>query len=332
MDGYREGATIVLDGDARQRFLDASGVGTPGEDGTLHLTWVEAVYLLERGDIDSVEGRPFLDVLATPPDPYAVDRWLVYRDLRERGYYVATTYQPGEAPPPWEPAFHTRPRGDDPRSDAIEHRIAVVPESIGRTAGELTPMTVAVPDDEAAITYIDIEEFTPEGSVTLPAAVRVEGRLIGSRIVIDEPPDALIDSAFIGSLRDEGDRLMMNRLEGRYLVDRSQLTISSPVKAPGELEVDHRRYTVYQHLRDAGCAPRSGFKFGTDFRVYTTFASRDDPGHSDYLVEVTSTDVILTPRVLSRAVRLATGVRKRHVLGIVDEGDPTWLVADRLRP
>ena len=58
---------------------------------------------------------------------------------------------------------------------------------------------------------------------------------------------------------------------------------------------------------------KTGFKFGTHFRVYKQVQGPGKVPHSEYLVHTVSVDHVFLPPALSRAVRLATFVRKQMV-------------------
>lgn len=320
MEGRRREGAIVLEGDAIQRFHRPSGIGTPGAKDTLRLTWLEALHLLDRGDLDAVDGAGVADLLGAPPDPAAVDRWLVYRDLRDRGYYVAPTYPPGEAPAPPSVALVTRPRGAEATSDRVAHHVAVVTETTAVRPARLEPCTLAIVDADAEVTYVDVDDFDPAGSVDVPTDAGPAATSVGRRTVVEDPPASWLEAMF-GTALDG--RVALGPLEARYLRERGLL--------PGGADAGaDPRFRVYAALRDAGCAPRSGLKFGADFRVYADLA--DDPGHSAWLVDVIDPDATRVPRELARAVRLATGVRKRHVFAAVEDDAIRWVAFDRARP
>ena len=79
-----------------------------------------------------------------------------------------------------------------------------------------------------------------------------------------------------------------------------------------------------------GLVPKTGFKFGTHFRVYKNIEKiennekiekNDDMiklPHSDYLVHAIEEDHVFSLQQLSRAVRLANSVRKEMIFGTVD--------------
>lgn len=337
MDGRRVDGAIRLAGDARQRFHDARGIGRVIDGETIELTWIEAAYLLDRGDLSAVDGLGRTAFFADPPDPTAITRWLVYRDLRERGYYVAPAYPPGEPPRTLAPSLHVKPRGADPTTDDIAHRVAVLPETATVTVGELTSMAMAIVDDEAEVTYLEGTNWEPDGSCSLPDCQPITGHVQGRWVHVTER-SPLYERAFFGQpIGDNESMHVLTLLEATYLEDRNQLTIAAKSRSLDDaIDIDSPHFEatnhVYETLRDAGMVPRSGLKFGTTFRVYDSFDSVESPGHSSALVDVVDPDERTTPRSLSGAVRLATGVRKTYVMAIVAEGTIDWLALQRLTP
>jgi tRNA-intron endonuclease len=96
---------------------------------------------------------------------------------------------------------------------------------------------------------------------------------------------------------------------------------------------------VYAALRDRGLVPKTGYKFGADFRTYADVESVADLGHSELLIRVLDGGHTFSPRDLALDVRLAHGVRKEMVFALVDGGDANgdadgieWLSVTRLTP
>ncbi len=329
MEARRDADIIVVDGDAVHRFHEPSGIGQVRSDGSLALRWIEACHLLARGDLTAVAGADFETVLADPPDDRALSRLVVYRDLRARGYYVSPTYDAGRTPPVDEVHLHVRPRGAAPTADTVAHHVRVAREADALSIASLTDRTVSVVDEELEVTYFGIESFTPDGSIPTPPTARPDAMRVGDVAVLADPPDAFHDSALFGQPAPalEG-WLVLNPLEVRYLAQLDRLAMEEP---PTEA-IDERRYRVYERLREAGTAPRPGLKFGTDFRVYRDLDEPGDPGHSDWLVTVRAPETTLSPRTVSRAVRVATGVRKTLLVALTDGTDVTFRAIRRLTP
>ncbi len=92
------------------------------------------------------------------------------------------------------------------------------------------------------------------------------------------------------------------------------------------------KYIVYRDLRDRGYVVKTGFKFGTHFRVYPR-GTKPGEGHAAWLVHVIEEDHKCEFTEISRSVRLAQNVRKKMVFAVVDkEGDITYYKIERFTP
>ncbi|MEM5828447.1 MAG: tRNA-intron lyase [Candidatus Aenigmatarchaeota archaeon] len=78
--------------------------------------------------------------------------------------------------------------------------------------------------------------------------------------------------------------------------------------------------SVYKDWRDRGYIVKSGFKFGTHFRVYFPGASPLKSGkewiHSKHVIHVFPKNVEMQTSELARAIRVAHGVRKTFIMAI----------------
>jgi tRNA-intron lyase len=94
------------------------------------------------------------------------------------------------------------------------------------------------------------------------------------------------------------------------------------------------RHATYRDLLIKGWLPKTGFKYGTHFRVYASGAMT---GHSELLVHCLGADERLTWENLSRAIRLSHSVRKRMVFslpaGKLDgNAEPRYIELEWTRP
>jgi len=90
------------------------------------------------------------------------------------------------------------------------------------------------------------------------------------------------------------------------------------------------KYAVYEKLRNNGLVPKTGFKFGTHFRVYENIEDLSKLPHSEYLVHAIEHDHVFSLQQLSRAVRLANSVRKEMIYGSVDS-QVDFIIIGRMR-
>ncbi|MFW5902543.1 MAG: tRNA-intron lyase [archaeon] len=93
-----------------------------------------------------------------------------------------------------------------------------------------------------------------------------------------------------------------------------------------------RKYTVYKDLKDRGFCVKTGFKFGSHFRVYKR-GEKPGEGHAKWLVHAIPEEHQCSFPELSRAVRLAQNVRKTMIYALVDkEQDITYYKIRRITP
>jgi tRNA-intron endonuclease len=330
---------LTLDGDvvragprAREQFYDSRGYGRV-RNGDLDLAPVEAAHLLYRGDIERVDGMDFRTLLTSRAVSEVA--FLVYKDLRDRGFYLSPARE-GWVENPEGADFVVYPRGNGPWDDAVAYRIRVVGERDTVPAASLGDCVLAVVDEESEITYLATERPDVSGTSdgTVPAT---EGELLAERVLCWDPPSELYEQAFYGQLLD--DAVQLSLVEAAYLAREGMLTVEGGAEAVVErgrdVEGDRfdRRLAVYSTLREAGVAPKTGFKFGADFRTYADVEDVDNLGHSELLVRVLPADHAFEPRDLALDVRLAHGVRKRMVFALTGANEEVhWLAVSRLTP
>ncbi|MFP4530466.1 MAG: tRNA-intron lyase [Halodesulfurarchaeum sp.] len=357
MDGALRDDEIHVGGDAKQRFHDSRGYGRPLSGDSIALAPVEAAHLLYRGDLDAVSGMGFRAFLSSR-EPGFGPRFLVYVDLRDRGFYLSPArdgWAPApdsdgetgpDGPGPDGPDFVVYPRGKGPGNGDVAYRVTVVGERADIPGTALRPGVLAVADEEGDLTYLEVSAFDPDGETAFEPTGTVTGSLLDDRVLVWDTPDGLYEDGFYGQpLAGRGathDVLHLSLLEAADLAARGVLALDSGDGVEAILERGRtvegerfdRRLRVYRTLRDRDTAPRTGFKFGADFRVYREVESAADPGHSEFLVRVRPPDHVFGPRDLALDVRMAHGVRKRMVFALDGaKGEQTrWLAVSRLTP
>jgi len=351
MDAHVEDGRIVVGGDARQRFHDARGYGTPLDGNRIALAWVEAAHLLLREDIASVDGvgfETFLERGAGGVDggDRAALCFLVYLDLRERGFYCSPAREPWVDGVDWSGAesvdFLVYPRGKGPGDGAVAYEVRVVGERESIPAAELGTGTLAIVDEESEVTYFETGRPDWDGQTTFEVTTAVDATLLSDRALCWEPPEGLHERAFYGQplgSRDEGvDAIQLSLVETAQLVAAGALSVEGGYDAVVERgravegERFDRRLQVYAALRERGVVPKTGFKFGADFRTYAAVESIDDLGHSERLVRVLPEGFGFAPRDVALDVRLAHGVRKQLVVAWPEDGGLEWVAIERLTP
>jgi len=350
MQGTFEEGAVRVGGDARQRFYDARGYGRPLSGNRIELAPVEAAHLLFRGDLDGVVGPDgdVLDVRGFLAATDAVLEFVVYKDLRDRGFYLSPAREDW-VDDPAAADFVVYPRGKGPADDEIAYRVRVAGERESIPAAALGSVVLAVVDEEGELTYFETGRPGPAGEMGSGAVdeerydppTDLDAALLADRAVVWDPPTALHDRGFYGQRlhgrNAESGPLQLSLVEAAYLARRDALSLDEPrvVERGREVEGERfdRRLRAYAALRAAGSVPKSGFKFGADFRTYDTFTAVDEMDHSTRLIRVVSPDHTFLPRDLSLDVRLAGGVRKRMVFALTDVNEGIdWLSVARLTP
>ncbi|WP_231186302.1 tRNA-intron lyase [Haladaptatus sp. DYF46] len=343
MDGTLRDDEVHVGGDARQRYYDSRGYGRPLGGNEVAFSRVEAAHLLLRGDLDSVDGDGFQEFLQDSTGNGFAARFLVYADLRERGFYLSPDREGWVSNAQVGSDFVVYPRGGGPWDDEVLYRIRVASERETVPVSELGDVVLAIVDEESEITYFETDHVAVTGTTSHDVPTDLSGSLIADRVLLWNPPDELHGTAFYGQQmggRDVTGILQLSLVEAAYLVADGNLSVDGGyekiVERGEEVEGERfdRRLLVYRTLREQGVVPKTGFKFGADFRTYADVESVDDLGHSEFLVRVLRDDHEFVPRDLALDVRLAHGVRKQMIFALIAENEriDTWLSVTRLTP
>lgn len=343
MDGELRGGVVHVGGDARQRYHDSRGYGYSVGGNEIALSRVEAAHLLFRGDLESVDGLGFREFFArSTGDGFGV-RFLVYADLRARGFYLSPARDGWVAAPAGAADFVVYPRGAGPRDGETLYAVRVVGERASIPAADLEPGMLAVVDEESEVTYFAVDHPTIDGTSDVALPDGLAGELLGDRVLSWEPPESLYRECFFGQplsgrTAQDDDAVQLSLVEAAHLASNHAIRVEGGfdalVERGREVEGERfdRRLSVYDALRERGVVPKTGYKFGADFRTYASVDSVETLGHSELLVRVLPGGHEFSPRDLALDVRLAHGVRKRMVFALVDDGEIEWLSLERATP
>ncbi len=323
--------------------------GTPRPGGGLDLSLLEAVYLVEAGRLEiRRQGRPvslreLFRAASVAEDAFEI-RYLVYRDLRQRGYVVEA--QDGTVD------FHVLPRGGAPRKTPSRYWVRALSERAVFDLAELLQraeeaasvrktLLLALVDEESDLTYYAVREAAPRGHLPTPAVpAPVLVHFLGDRAVVldEEEAKRLHEAGYFGKL--VGRRLQLSLLETAYLLKSGLIEVRNadtdrPIRLPRlireakSLQPDFElRLRAYEDLTARGVISKTGFKYGSHFRVY-----EGDPEthHAKYLVHVVPKGHRGAWPEISRAVRLAHGVKKQILFGEVGP-EVRYVKLERVRP
>ncbi len=301
-------------------------------EGKLKLSLEEAAFLLEAGKLEIKKDSEstftleefFTHALGIFSNFGA--RYSVYKDLKERGYVV----KPGEVD------FWLYPRGTKQGEKYARYFIRILSEEESVSLKELKELLIlgrnmrkepiiAVVDDESDVTYYKVKEAKFERITQRDEKERRKRKstnelfLLGDKVVLWDADLAenLYTSAFYGKLTKES-TLLLSLVEAAYLIKNELLELSFEhfIEHAASIESDFMaKYKVYENLREKGLIVKTGFKFGSHFRVYKAA----DQKHSLDLIHVLPEEHIFAMSELARAVRLAHGVKKRMVFSFKED-------------
>lgn len=345
-----EESVIVRDQTEASQIYNKGYYGYPLSGGGLEMDLMEAIYLMECSRLEVLkDGQPIsLDRLVASASTAHRDfeiKYIVYRDLRSRGYLVKPA---GE-----EFDFRVFPRGGTPSSAQTKNWVAAISErslfrispfmeGMKRSERTRKDLLIAIVDEEGDITYYRAERSQPKGVADNAwEGAAVKGALLEDRVMVfDEAGGQRIhDHGFYG--KRLGKVLQLSLIEAAHLMELGRLEVSTIVagrNVPVErfrkraLKFQHDfdlRLKAYNDLRSRGLVVKTGFKYGTHFRVY-----EDDPerSHAQWLVHAVPADYGAIWPEMSRAVRLAHGVKKEILFAWVREDQVEYMRLSRVRP
>ena len=138
----------------------------------------------------------------------------------------------------------------------------------------------------------------------------------------------------------EADSLNISLIEACYLLEKGRLDIyEDDVECSVGYIIDllkeqelFGKYVVYRDLKDRGYVIKTGFKYGSDFRLYNR-GGGPGLGHSDYLVKIIFEYYDIYALDFASYVRVSHGVNKKLLLAIVDDYfDITYYNIEWTRP
>ncbi len=303
------------------KSLEKKGFGVK-KGGRLILHPVEVVYLAVKGGAEVKLGGKTLSVpevfeWAVSVDEDFIPYYYAYEDLRRRGYKAKLTDD-----------FLIAKNVFLPVSESKKVSVAEIAKI------KVENLVLAVVDEENEVTYYKIEEIDPKGEQFERMEV-VRGELVKDRILSEEVE--LFEKYFYGSLKDG--IVSLSLMEGLYLMKKGVLEVYHSGRRISEKKLREiarsfdpnfdRRFEVYEDLKMRNFVVKTGFKFGSDFRVYERVESVEDLPHSKYLVTIVD-DRKLPMFEIARAVRLAQNVRKKQLF-VYKNGENRYVLIERIK-
>jgi tRNA-intron endonuclease, archaea type len=314
--------TSVRTGKDGKVLYDQSGYGRPEGDG-LRLSLQEALYLVHRRKLE-IPDHTFDTLFAEFSSRSNFMRsFLVYRDMRERGYVVQAgphdfrVFRRGEKPGKGESLYLVRVLSE--RDPVLFEKLI---EEVIASRNMRKQYVLAVVDDEEELTYYEIKlQKLPDACSNLAAPAECDAVLTGKSALVRAMAPSDLEAAGYGK-RFDPERLIISPVELLYLMEtgtvtlyRNTHTVSIPEYMALASEADTElagKYAVYRELRSHQFTPRTGYKFGHHFRVYC-----GNNAHSDLLVHAVDHGLVMPMSVISRSVRLAHSVKKKMFFGTI---------------
>src|SRR3989338_1238715 len=155
------------------------------------------------------------------------------------------------------------------------------------------------------------------------------GTISGTRVLLPAKSEL---EGFFGKESPNGFELSL--VEAYYLLKKGKLTLKFENKKLNEkiafslfcgLDAEFpQKDSVFTDLRERGFVVKTGFKFGTHFRVYERGVnpykdgSKTQKEHTKWVVHAVPEDYGLSYAEMSRAVRLAQNIRAKMLWAVVD--------------
>lgn len=298
---------LVADVAQANRLQNKAQAGTPQPDNSLRLSGIEAAYCVAAGWLEVRHAGKALgpmDLVSRSTDPAKeLTDYLVYRDLRTRGFVVRHEGR----------RFKVWPRGTSKGPTLFETVAfnALHPVDAKTVFAAAEDGTVAsVVDDDSIVTHYSLAVEVPQGSLPLEPPIAAQGRVVSDRVIVTDAK-ACADYArqFWGN--PEGDGRLLSALEAHELWSGKHLRIDGTLPP-----VRPELVRACSALRAAGVLPQSGLRFGADLRGYM---GPPDDNHAAWLIQCVPATAHVAWSDLARGVRLAHGVRKKFLLALVGD-------------
>jgi tRNA-intron endonuclease len=215
-------------------------------------------------------------------------------------------------------------------------------DDLDRTTEVRKKLLLAIVDEESDVTYYEVRRAHPKGKVgALDLTMEVHGTLMADRVIVTDKEEAgaLHGGHYFG--KAIGPTLQLSLIEAAFLVEIGALklkdaktnrlvTLPALKKRTRAIQPDFDlRLDAFKDMKAKGLVVKTGFKYGSHFRAY-----EGDPGkqHARYLVHAVPKGYTAMWPEVSRAVRLAHGVKKEILLGRIAEKEVEYVSLSRYRP
>ena len=345
----KDSSVVITDQKESSQIYNKGNFGYPMSGGALELDLIEATFLLETGRLEVLrDGKnmtfgSLFTYSSSASEGFDI-RYMVYRDIRQRGFVVKT--ETGDID------LSVFPRGKTLSSARPKYMVKAVSERTAfstdafielaeAAASKGKELLFAIVDEEGDVTYYIVSKRGISGSTMLSDnKIKAECKLIRDMVFIfdADAATAVYSNGAFGKMNDSV--LQLSLIETCYLMSKNIIsTVSSEngkkMKAQDMMKFGRSaqdefdlRFKAFSDMRDSGLVVKTGFKYGTHFRVYE---GHPDACHAKFLVHsVDGPRTLMWPEI-SRAVRLAHGVKKEMLFCRVKD-KAEYLEFKRFRP
>lgn len=318
------------------RLYNRSHFGKMKSNGYLELDLLEGIFLKGEDKIRIFQEKQDLDFqelvkIAVKMISNFDKKYLIFKDLRARGHAIKLCKNEKISFLDFKSQFFvsTFSERDIFDIDEIVKLVKVVEK-------EKSELWFALVDEEGDITYYRVSIVDLIGKNKEKIYPKSKGILLKNRVIIfDKKISAdMLEKEFYG--KPFGAGLQVSIVEALFLYEKGFIEILSEegkkiTKAKLEkLQPDlNLRLKVFKDLKKQGMIVKTGFKFGTHFRAYS---SKPDETHAEYLIHVVEKGFISNWAEISRAVRLAHSVNKEIVFARLEKNTINYVRFGRLRP
>lgn len=333
--------------------------GEPQHGGLLKLDLIESAFLLESGKLSIKKKTKDMSLeelinYATSIDTSFEIKHLVYRDLRQRGYMVKTSKQSTD--------FYVFQRGDIPArtepkyiasaiSERAKYSIKELSSILDISSKEKKELLLAIVDEEGDLTYYSASHMPMNKKVCSDKKSSEDfTNITGCTAVFLHDRVLVWDDIAVKKLHEQGcygkpigKGLQLSLIEAMYLMKSPDIGLNTiDVKTNKKISASSFRskakriqsdfdisIAAYEDLRQRGFLPKTGFKYGTHFRVYDGNLNEQ---HARYLVHAIPENFECTWPEISRAVRLAHSVRKQMIFARIGRNKIRYVQISRVRP
>lgn len=342
----KEDKIIVDDEKEGNRLYNKGYFGKPLSGEGLELDLYEGLYLMEADRLeitdDSDETLEKEDIIENISEDDFHREYLPYKDMRKRGYVLKKASDPA--------SFRIFPRGGGPGKTPSKYwlcsyrendtfRINKIIDDKHKISNLKKTMMTSLVDEEGDITYYLFSTIDLNGKVNNDVDKKLQGILYGDKTIIKNDFDPLHEEQFYGFRDDNSLRLSI--YETLYLVEKGSLEVKT-IDTGDEVKLDDLisryndkrkkfdvEYKVYKDLRERGLIPKTGFKYGAPFRVYS---DKPDNTHAEYIIQPLDDGYECEWYQVSRAVRVAHSVRKNFLYARTKEDGVNYLKIERETP